>query len=107
MKFPAERVKIDDVEEWVDAVLDEHDAGAWEPAGYSSWREYANDRFGRPPFLDLNRREFDARAFQDALVWLYDGGLKVRDISQLLHIPRFRLQTALEQIEDEYEDEAL
>ena len=105
LKYPAERLKIDDAEQWVDAVLDDFETEAWGKCGYSSWREYANDRFGRPSFLDSNHRDFKPRAFQDALIWLYDGGLTIRDISALLHIPRHGLQRTIDQIESQYEEE--
>ena len=107
LTHPVDRLKrIDDVERWVDIVLDEFEAGAWQKTGYTTWREYAHDRYYLPLPLDPGSREFDPQQVQDAMIWLWDGGFRLQHIAVALRLPNTGgLREAIEAAQDLYEDE--
>lgn len=89
------------LEDWVDSILDEYEAKEWT---LNDWREHVR-RFPLPAIIDYNQLDFNPKVLQDAMVWLYDGGLRPREVAAVLHVPDNGIGKVLERLAREYEDD--
>jgi len=90
-----------EVEEWVDQTLDMYEAWRQESNGLS-WGNYLREHhFRRPHSITM----YSGDDLRDAIVWLYDGGMRHRDIASVVGLGDKRaVKDVLERAEDDYEE---